>query len=250
MSIVDSHFIKKMISNNHKIDKETGDITYEPLKYRWTHGATDYHLGDGLLVYSIIQMMRAKVCVCLGSGSGFIPRIMTQARIDLYQQNIFEGNGDYNWGDIGTTYLVDACNGVGGPNDLDNEESFFRTTFYPRFIKSTTEEAYYDFFVRQDIKIDFLYIDGDHSYEGVKLDFDLYSTLLSDRGIIAIHDTDGEYEKTLIISEDAKKHHDRFDGPSRFIKDIGPEWKVFNFFNQGIVKNKPSSTGLTLIQRA
>jgi hypothetical protein len=133
---------------------------------------------------------------------------------------------------------------------LDNEESFFRTTFYPRFIKSTTEEAYYDFFVRQDIKIDFLYIDGDHSYEGVKLDFDLYSTLLSDRGIIAIHDTDGEYEKTLIISEDAKKHHDRFDGPSKFIKDIGPEWKVFNFFNQGIVKNKPSSTGLTLIQRA
>jgi len=250
MSIVDSNFIKKMISNNHKIDEETGDITYEPLKYRWTHGATDYHLGDGLLVYSIIQMMRAKVCVCLGSGSGFIPRIMTQARIDLHQQNIFEGNGDYNWGDIGVTYLVDACNGVGGPNDLDNEESFFRKTFYPRFIKSTTEDAYYNFFVRQDIKIDLLYIDGDHSYEGVKLDFDLYSTLLSDKGIIAIHDTDGEYEKTLIVSEDAKKHHDRFDGPSRFIKDIGPEWKVFNFFNQGIVKNKPSSTGLTLIQRA
>jgi hypothetical protein len=194
--------------------------------------------------------MRAKVCVCIGSGSGFIPRIMTQARIDLYNQGIFEGNGDYNWGDIGATYLVDACNGVGGPNDLDNEDSFFRKNFYPRFIKSTSVDAYYNFFVKQDIQIDFLFIDGDHSYEGVKIDFDLYSNILSDRGIIAIHDTDKEYEKGLIISEDAKKDYHKFDGPSTFIEELGPEWKLFNFFNEGILKSKPSSTGLTLIQHA
>lgn len=240
MSIVDLKYIQEKITTNNGT----------PIEYRWTHGATDKHLGDGLLVYSIIQMMRAKVCVCIGSGSGFIPRIMTQARIDLHKQNIFEGNGDYNWGDIGTTYLIDACNGIGGPNDLDNEESFFRKTFYPRFIKSTSVDAYYNFFVKQDIQIDFLFIDGDHSYEGVKIDFDLYSNILSDRGIIAIHDTDKEYEKGLIISEDAKKDYHKFDGPSTFIEELGPEWKLFNFFNEGILKSKPSSTGLTLIQHA
>ena len=95
----------------------------EELQYLWTHGATKEHMGDGLLVYSIIQHMRAKNCVCIGSGSGFIPRIMTQARIDLHKQKIFEGSDDLNWGDIGTTYLVDACNGVGGPNDLEDENS-------------------------------------------------------------------------------------------------------------------------------
>jgi hypothetical protein len=195
-------------------------------------------------------MMRAKVCVCIGSGSGFIPRIMTQARIDLYNQGIFEGNGDYNWGDIGATYLVDACNGVGGPNDLDDEDSFFRKNFYPRFIKSTSVDAYYNFFVKQDIQIDFLFIDGDHSYEGVKTDFELYSKILSDQGIIAIHDTDKEYEKSLIISEDAKKDYHSFTGPSKFIEELGPEWKLFNFFNEGILKSKPSSTGLTIIQHA
>jgi hypothetical protein len=240
MSIVDLNYIKHNITTNAGV----------PLEYRWTHGATEEHLGDGLLVYSIIQMMRAKVCVCIGSGSGFIPRIMTQARIDLYNQNIFQGNGDYNWGDIGATYLVDACNGIGGPNDLDNEESFFRKNFYPRFIKSTSVDAYYNFFVKQDIQIDFLFIDGDHSYEGVKTDFELYSSLLSDRGIIAIHDTDKEYEKALIISEDAKKDYHPFTGPSTFIEELGPEWRLFNFFNEGILKNKPSSTGLTLIQHA
>ena len=158
--ITNEEFIKKNITNN-------GD---EPVPYRWTHGATDLHMGDGIMVYSIIQHMRAKNCVCIGSGGGYIPRIMTQARIDLHKQNIFEGNGDYNWGDIGVTYIVDACNGIGGPNDLDDEESFYRKNFYPRFIKSTSVDAYYDFFVRQDIKIDVLFIDGDHTYEGVKSD--------------------------------------------------------------------------------
>ena len=37
-----------------------------------------------------------------------------------------------------------------------DKNSYFRYQFCPRFINSTTEEAYYDFFVKQDIKIDFL----------------------------------------------------------------------------------------------
>lgn len=36
--------------------------------------------------------------------------------------------------------------------------------------------------------IDFLFIDGDHSYEGVKSDFQLYSPLVRDGGIVAFHD--------------------------------------------------------------
>jgi len=36
-------------------------------------------------------------------------------------------------------------------------------------------------------KVDFIFIDGDHSYSGVKKDFEMYSPLL-DKGIIAFHD--------------------------------------------------------------
>ena len=39
-------------------------------------------------------------------------------------------------------------------------------------------------------------------------------------------------------------------GPPKFIKEIGPEWKQFNFFNNGNYPSKPSSTGITLLQRA
>jgi predicted O-methyltransferase YrrM len=37
-------------------------------------------------------------------------------------------------------------------------------------------------------KIDLLFIDGDHSYEGVKKDFEIYKSFVSNKGIIAFHD--------------------------------------------------------------
>jgi hypothetical protein len=257
MSIINYNLIKEFFTNNKKEVIDSNGNPYEeltPVKYRWTHGATDKHLGDGMLIYTTIQYMRAKTCVCLGSGGGFIPRIMTQARIDLHEAGIFEGDGDYNWGDIGVTFLVDASNGVGGNTDWLKVDSFLRKTFYPRIINDTTENAYYNFFVKEDIKIDYLHIDAGHSYEDVKRDFELYSKLLSPNGIISIHDTDESFEKDLIITKDItdQNHNDNFaHGPSQLIKELkeNTEWEVFNFFNNGIFKSRPSSTGLTLIQR-
>ena len=37
---------------------------------------------------------------------------------------------------------------------------------------------------------DFIFIDGDHSYDGVKKDFEMYKSLLSPRGYIVFHDID------------------------------------------------------------
>lgn len=252
MGLVDREFIRQFLTNNPE-EKEESGIKYTeftPVPFRWTHGATDYHLGDGMLIYSIIQLMRYKTVVCLGSGGGFIPRIMTQARLDLHDQEIFTGDNDYNHGDIGATYLVDAANGVGGIVDYIKEDHFFRYQFVPRFIKETTKDAFYNFFVKKDIQIDFLHIDAGHSYEDVKQDFELYSTLVKPNGMISIHDTDEAYQKEFIVTEDEKEYFHLWDGPAKFLKEVGPEWKQFNFFNTGIAPMKPSSTGLTLLQRA
>ncbi len=37
--------------------------------------------------------------------------------------------------------------------------------------------------------IDFIFIDGDHSYKGVKQDFDMYSPLVRKGGLVGFHDT-------------------------------------------------------------
>jgi cephalosporin hydroxylase len=39
-----------------------------------------------------------------------------------------------------------------------------------------------------DGKVDFLFIDGDHTYEGVKADFEMYSGLVRPGGLIVFHD--------------------------------------------------------------
>ena len=42
--------------------------------------------------------------------------------------------------------------------------------------------------ILKERKIDFLFIDGDHTYEGVKIDFQMYSPLVRKCGLIAFHD--------------------------------------------------------------
>jgi hypothetical protein len=250
MNLFNKEYIKQYLTNNHTID-ENGNIILEPIKYRWSHGATDLHLGDGLLIYSLIMFNRAKVCVCIGSGGGFIPRLMTQARRDLWEQGIFEGNNQPEWGDIGTTIIVDAANGVGGFVDWKEENSFLRQNFQPQIILETSERTYYDYFVRQDIKIDYLHIDGDHSYDGVKLDFDLYSQIMSENGIITIHDTDQKYHDTFLVTENSKEDFVAFDGPCKFIKELekNESWNLVNLKNFRMFDKKVTSTGLALLTR-
>ena len=46
--------------------------------------------------------------------------------------------------------------------------------------------------------IDFLFIDGDHTYEGVKEDWQMYSPLVRQGGLIAFHDVAGNYQETEV----------------------------------------------------
>jgi hypothetical protein len=74
---------------------------------------------------------------------------------------------------------------------------------------------------------------------------------MSDNGIIIIHDTDKNYEETLIVSEDVKKDHHRFDGPSKFVKELekNTDYNLINLHNFHILMDKPSSTGITIINK-
>lgn len=46
--------------------------------------------------------------------------------------------------------------------------------------------------------VDLLFLDGDHTYEGVKRDWEMYSTLVRPGGMIAFHDVAGNYEDTQV----------------------------------------------------
>jgi predicted O-methyltransferase YrrM len=52
-----------------------------------------------------------------------------------------------------------------------------------------------------DEKLDLLVIDGDHSFDGVTLDFDMYSQLVDRNGIIVFHDVDPQH---ALLTEPAR----------------------------------------------
>lgn len=46
--------------------------------------------------------------------------------------------------------------------------------------------------------VDLLFIDGDHTYEGVKQDWEMYSQLVRPGGMVVFHDIAGNYEDTQV----------------------------------------------------
>jgi hypothetical protein len=142
------------------------------------------NLGAGMLYYALAYSLRAETCVCLGSGGGFVPRMMRQAQRDL---ELAEAR----------TFLVDGVEAVRperksiwGSPDWTADDSPFRRN-YPEVetVLSLTEDAFHEVFQPSGRPIDYLHIDADHHYDGAKLDFDLFSTLVPEEGVITLHDT-------------------------------------------------------------
>ena len=232
MSILNRGYIYDSITRN----QDSGSVSY-----RWTHGANDTYLGAGIFYYAVPYFLKARVCVCLGSGGGYVPRLMVDCVHELNETQM------YGEGKFGEVYVVDATNGVNGEVDWAELGSYLREKFNPRFINSTTEDAFYNFFVKRDVKIDYLHIDADHTYEGCKLDFDLYSTIMNENGIISIHDTDKRYWDNFETYED--ENSDICIGPSEVIKEISDKWEVFNLFDYREKNEVLPSSGLTILRR-
>lgn len=79
----------------------------------------------------------------------------------------------------------------------------------------------------KDRSLDFIFIDGDHSYEGVKQDFEMYSKLVN-KGIIALHDV---------------AHHDKDFGVDRFWSELKKSYNTQEF----IAENSNKGIGVVFI---
>ena len=156
------------------------DVLTRDAAWEWSHAADGDYLGMGLLYYSLVYATKARIAVCLGSGGGFVPRLMRQAQRDLGIA------GDSR------TILVDANKseaGWGAPMWL-TEDSFFRTHFPDvEIVIDTTRNAAENIFAAHDIGIDYLHIDADHSFNGCLEDFETYRRFLRPGSLVTMHDT-------------------------------------------------------------
>jgi hypothetical protein len=172
MSLVDKEFIKKYVTG--------------PDPWCHSHGSKQGSddLGAGMLYYALAYSCQAKICVCLGSGGGFVPRLMRQAQRDLGLAESRTILVD------GTLQVEQSKKELWGQPCWVAEDSDLRHNYPDIEIRlHLTETDFFQYFQPSGIQIDYLHIDADHHYEGVKRDWQLYRTLVPDHGIITLHDT-------------------------------------------------------------
>lgn len=71
--------------------------------------------------------------------------------------------------------------------------------------------------------LDYLFIDGDHSYEGVKQDFEMYSPLVRPGGVIAFHDIAPHKDSTCEVSRFWNQIKGKYES-REIIENIGQGW--------------------------
>ena len=121
------------------------------------------------------------LCVIIGSGDGLIPRVIRESQIQSFEDDSKNGK----------TYLIDLGETYGAmPQQIHDKKSLFRK-MYPEIIvyKGLSVCDGLNYIKKYHSNIDVLWIDGDHSHIGSLRDFDNYSKLLSEHGLIFLHDT-------------------------------------------------------------
>lgn len=133
------------------------------------------NLGYGYIYYGLVRMARPEVVVCVGSYRGFAPVCLGLGLAHNRRGLCYfidPGKVDDHWHDAKNLAALDRDFGLEGR---------------VRHIAKTTRQAMAEGIIREEI--DLLVIDGDHSYRGVKFDFDRLGARVRPGGTILLHDS-------------------------------------------------------------
>jgi predicted O-methyltransferase YrrM len=143
-------------------------------------------LGDAVqILYALVRALRPHVVVEIGSARGKSTCAMSLACKQNRSGKVFaiDPHGPTEWNDVG---------GASETFDfLSRRLRDYRLTEWCELIRATSAAAADAW----DRPIDFLFIDGDHSFDGVKFDFEAFRPWLTDRSLVAFHDTTWEYHR-------------------------------------------------------
>ena len=147
---------------------------------RFHLATTDFATGLGpsaSLLYGLARSLKPDTCVEIGSATGWSACHIGMALRENVQGRLYaiDPHRTTNWNDpvAADTLPILQCN----LHRCGLEK-------YVEIVQATSAEAARDC----TRPIDLLFIDGDHSFEGVKRDWDLFSPHLSAYGVAVFHD--------------------------------------------------------------
>lgn len=143
------------------------------------------NMGYGFIHYSLIRSTKPKSILCIGSKLGYIPASCALAcrdnkfgTVDFVDANYDSNDEKYvknHWGGIGF-WTKERAKKHFGEFNLNKY-----ITLYPMTTAQFKKE-------NKNKKWDYIYLDGDHSYEGAKKDYSFFWPSLNKNGYLLMHD--------------------------------------------------------------
>lgn len=169
--------------NKEFLDKIMSDP--DMLQMGHNQSVEDRNLGMGWIYYSLARLYKPKLVVCIGSWRGFVPILIAKGIQDNFN------NGQVIFIDPS---LVDDF----WKDDVKVSE-YFNSWGLNNIIhyRMTTQE-----FKESDIyknlgEIDILFVDGLHTYEQAKFDYETFESKLSSNSVSLFHDSIESYESDI-----------------------------------------------------
>ncbi len=146
------------------------------------HNADSGSIGFGLIHYAFVRNLQPEFALAIGSRYGFIPACIALALRANGKGRLHFVDANYN---DQTDRFAKAYGGTGHWTRPAGQafSAFDLHEWIDLFIERTDE-----FFPRATACYGYIYIDGNHSYEGVKYDFGQALQRIAPGGIISIHD--------------------------------------------------------------
>jgi predicted O-methyltransferase YrrM len=138
-------------------------------------------MGYGWIHYGLVRLIKPTRILCIGSGYGYIPGLLAQACLE-------NGHGHVDFVDAG--YGIRRRHNfewVGFWKTIEGQMVFrdFGLNNYITLHLMRTDEYIKKF---PELRYQYVYIDGDHLYKGIKYDFDIFWPRLDKNGFLALHD--------------------------------------------------------------
>jgi predicted O-methyltransferase YrrM len=146
------------------------------------HNARADSTGFGLIHYSLVTNLKPERVLAIGSRHGYVPSILALA---------LKANGSGELDFVDANYS-DAVHGVevayGGVENWSGDAGQKFSSFGLQDVINVHIQRSEEFFATCQTKYGYVYLDGDHSYDGCRYDFEHSLSLALPGAMIALHD--------------------------------------------------------------